>query len=95
MMTASLYDLWAIDNIPVSDEVFVQTVQLFVSVFLVPVTMWTYLFHLLGGELKVKDLGITDDPLFRDRFGDDNVSLEISSVNLEKQKINVHAADPT
>jgi len=58
--------LWAIDNIPISDEVFVQTVQLFVSPFLVPVIMWTYLLHLFARELKVKDLGIADDPLFRD-----------------------------
>jgi hypothetical protein len=84
MMTASLYELWAIDNIPISDEVFVQTVQLFVSPFLVPVIMWTYLLHLFARELKVKDLGIADDPLLRDWLGDDDVSLEISSVNLGK-----------
>jgi hypothetical protein len=75
MMTASLNELWAIDNIPVGDEVFVQTVQLFFSVFLVPVTMWTYLFHLFARELKVKDFGITDDPLLRDWLWDDDVSL--------------------
>ena len=66
MMTANLYQLWAIDNIPVGDEVFVQIVQLFVSTSPVSTLTWTYLFHLLARELKVKDLGITDDPLFRD-----------------------------
>jgi hypothetical protein len=66
MMTASLYELWTIDNIPVGYEVFVQTVQLFISSFLVPLIMWTYLFHLFARELKVKDFGITNDPLFRD-----------------------------
>jgi hypothetical protein len=33
MMTASLNELWAIDHIPVGDEVFVQTVQLLVREF--------------------------------------------------------------
>jgi hypothetical protein len=66
MTTASFNELWAIDNIPIGDEVFIQTVQLFVSPFLVPVIMLTYLLHLFARELKVKDLGITSDPLFRD-----------------------------
>jgi len=66
MMTANLYQLWAIDNIPVRDEVFVQIVQLFVSLFLLLLLMWKYLLHFFARELKVKDLGITDDPLFRD-----------------------------
>ena len=65
MMTASLYELWTIDNIPVGDEVFVQIIQLIVNAT-PSLNLWTYLLHLFARELKVKDLGITDDPLFRD-----------------------------
>jgi hypothetical protein len=85
--------LWAIDNIPVSDEVLVQTVQLHVNSAHTTKEV-THLLHLLGGELKVKDFGITNDPLFRYWFGDDDVSLHISWAD-GRRKVDVHVANPT
>jgi hypothetical protein len=47
MMTANFVELWAIDNIPVGDEVFVQTVQLIVNSTHTIVGV-TYFLHLLA-----------------------------------------------
>lgn len=47
----------------------------------------TYLLHLIGRELKVKDLGVGNDSLLRYRLGDDNEALSNASATYTMEDI--------
>lgn len=75
-------NLFAVDDIPVSNEVLIQAVKLFLYQDII--SYWTmcsvtYLLHLIDRELKVKDLGVGNDSLLRYRLGDDNEALSNAS----------------
>lgn len=46
-----------------------------------------YFLHLFGRELKIKDLGVGNDSLLRHRLGDDNKTLNSTSVAYEIEDV--------